>query len=162
MSSRKTKTSSKSTPKAKKDVSKPEDIMKLGDEEVILNEDTLDMLEGMTERLEETTDMAEKVRLHSEISQMTKNIKGLIDGLIKDVDDQKILADPSTIFVDEISPDEHFDVMGEITHLESELDEMDGTDDLKKKAAIYAKLQRKCQVLKNAADEGELIIRKCN
>jgi predicted transcriptional regulator len=129
---------------------------------LVLNEDTLDMLEGMTERLEETTDMAEKVKLHSDISEMTGNIKVLIDGLIKDVDDSKILADPATILPEDLSPGETFDVMKDIHDLETELDDMDTTDDLRVQAQIYAKLQRKCQILKQAADAGDLVIRKCN
>jgi hypothetical protein len=46
--------------------------------------------------------------------------------------------------------------------LETELENMDEIDDLQKKALIYTQLQHKCQVLKKAADNGDLVIRKCN
>jgi hypothetical protein len=134
----------------------------LEEDELVLNEDTLDLLEGMTDRLEETTDMAEKVKLHSEISQMTTNIKRLIDNLVQDVDDSKIIVDPSSVYPEDLAPNEKFDVMNGIHDLENELGTMSETDDLKKRVDIYAQLQRKCQILKAAADNGELIIRKCN
>jgi hypothetical protein len=129
---------------------------------IILNDDTMDGLEGMVDKLEETNNMAEKVRLHSEISNMTKSIKFLIDTLIKDVDDQKIMADPETIFADDLDPNAKFDVLGEINNLETELENMEEIDNLRQKVDIYIQLQKKCQVLKKAADEGELVIRKCN
>jgi hypothetical protein len=130
--------------------------------EIILNDDTMDMMEGMVDKLEETNNMAEKVRLHSEISTMTGSIKFIIDGLIKDVDDHKIMADSSSIFADDLDPNGQFDVLDKINNLETELENMDEIDDLQKKALIYTQLQRKCHVLKKAADNGDLVIRKCN
>jgi hypothetical protein len=132
------------------------------EDELILNEDTLDLLEGMTEKLEETTDMAEKVKLHAEISRMTADIKGLIHGLIQDVDAAKIMVEPAAVNPDELEPDGDFDVMIGIHSLESELGEMNETDDLRERVKIYTQMRQKCAVLKRAADNGDLIIRKCN
>jgi hypothetical protein len=136
--------------------------MKMTGTEIILNDDTMDMMEGMVDKLEETNNMAEKVRLHSEISTMTGSIKLIIDKLIKDVDDHKIMADPSSIFADDLDPNGQFDVLDKINNLETELENMDEIDDLQKKALIYTQLQQKCQVFKKAADNGDLVIRKCN
>ena len=132
------------------------------EQDLILNEDILDLLEGMTEKLEQTTDMAEKIKLHTEIKETTLHIKNLIDALIQDVDSSKIMVDPASVYPDELDPTGDFDVMSEIHSLETDLEQMDDTDDLRKKISIYANLQRKCEVLKRAADQGELIIRKCN
>ena len=125
-------------------------------------EDTMDMMEGMVDKLEETDNMAEKIRLHSEISKMTKSIKNLIDNLIKDVDEQKIVADSSTIFADDLDPNGQYDVLDNINNLDTELENMDKIDDLRQKVDIYIQLQKKCHVLKQSADNGDLVIRKCN
>lgn len=132
--------------------------------DIVLNDDLLDMLEGMTDKLEETSNMAEKIKLHSEIQNSTSRIKALIDMLIDDVDNIKIREDPANIYADDFidTDSERFDILTSVHNLETDLSKINKTDDLIKQVEIYKNLQRKCEVLKNAANNGDLIIKKCN
>jgi hypothetical protein len=132
--------------------------------DIVLNDDLLDMLEGMTDRLEESSNMAEKIKLHSEIKNSTSRIKNLIDMLIEDVDNVKILEDPANIYADDFieKDSERFDILSSVHNLETDLSKINKTDDLVKQVEIYKNLQRKCEILKNAANNGDLIIKKCN
>lgn len=131
-------------------------------EDLVINEDLLDMIEGMTEKLETTSDLSEKIKLHATIQDLTNKIKDTIDELVKEIDSPNIMADPSTVSVDDLSNVKDFDIMDEISKLESDLETEIDTDDLALAVKVYSKMHSKCQILKKAADEGELVIRKCN
>lgn len=128
--------------------------------EIIINDDLLDMIEGMTEKLETTTDLSEKIKLHATIQDLTNKIKDTIDELVKEIDTPNIMADPSTVNVDELAKD--FNIMDEISKLESDLETDIDTNDLALAVKVYTRILAKSQIIKKAADKGDLVIRKCN
>lgn len=176
------KASKKKSPRTKADINVAKEVLAEGagsgtvnstedsdrENALVLDEDLLDLLDGMTDKLEKTDDMAEKVKLHSEITDMTSKIKCQIDGLIRDLENSKIMVESSAVLADDLGePGEDgfddfdtSDTVAAVKVLEGELGQMNDTDNLLERMRILAQIQRKCKILKAAADDGELIIRK--
>lgn len=129
----------------------------------IINNDTMDELEEMADKLEQTTDIAEKVRLHSELKRTTQEIKTIIDGLIEDVNNSKFEnMEISSLPLDVIDPNEKFDLMEQLNFIENDMDDMDNEDNIITKIKIFSEIKRKCEMLKKMTNCGEMRTYYCN
>lgn len=126
-----------------------------------VSDDTLDALEGEIDKLNDTSNLGEKVRLHTKLESQTKLLEDEIDLMIDMMDDLDFDKAYESIKTDKNKTDTT-DVTDDIVNLDKLMNSLKQEDVMQIKIMYVQKMLNHIARCRALCDQSKLIVSKCN
>ncbi|VBB17832.1 hypothetical protein YASMINEVIRUS_295 [Yasminevirus sp. GU-2018] len=126
-----------------------------------VSDDTLDQLEGEIDRLNDTSNLSEKVKLHASLVSHTKQLEATIDSMVDMIDQVDIDAACEEIKKNK-NASESTDVSDNVANLDKLLSGMKNEEVMQIKILYMKKIIDTIARCREACEQNKLVISKCN